>query len=197
MHTRDLLAGAGIGAAVAFLLDPNGGPARRARVRDKMTRATRRTREGLDRTTRDMAHRTRGVVRSTRARFVRDVVDDQRLVERARATLARWCSHPRALEVEAKDGIVTLRGPILLTEAAALLSAVETVRGVRGVADELERHQPDENVPALQGGGPIAEPSLDLLQRRWTPTTRALVTCSLITTAVLLLAAYAGRRAAA
>jgi hypothetical protein len=195
MHTRDLVAGAGIGAAMAFLLDPNGGPARRARVRDKMARATRKTREGLDRTTRDMANRTRGVVSATRARFTRDVID-QRLVERARVTLGRWCSHPRALDVEAKDGIVTLRGPILMTEAAALLSAVETVRGVRGVADELERHQPDENVPALQGGGPIAGPSLDILQRRWAPATRALVACSLISTAVLLAAAYAGRRAA-
>ena len=99
--------------------------------------------------------------------------------------------------VEAKDGIITLRGPILATEAAALLSAVETVRGVRGVADELERHQPGESVPALQGGGPIAGPSVDILQRRWAPATRALVTCSLITAGVLLAAVYAGRRAAA
>jgi hypothetical protein len=196
MHTRDLLTGAGIGAAVAFLLDPNGGPARRARVRDKMARATRKTREGLDRTTRDMSNRTRGVVSATRARFASDVVDDQRLVERARAALGRWCSHPRALEVEAKDGVVTLRGPILVTEAAALLSAVETVRGVGGVVDELERHQPDENVPALQGGGSIAGPSLDILQRRWAPATRALVACTLITTGLLVAVAYAGRRAA-
>jgi gas vesicle protein len=195
MHTRDLLTGAGIGAAVAFLLDPNGGAARRARVRDKMARATRKTREGLDRTTRDMANRTRGVVRTTRARFASDVVDDQRLVQRARATLGRWCSHPRALDVDAKDGIVTLRGPILVTEAAALLSAVETVRGVKGVVDELDRHRPDENVPALQGGGPLAGPSLDILQRRWAPATRALVACTLITTGLIVAAAYAGRRA--
>jgi hypothetical protein len=76
------------------------------------------------------------------------------------------------------------------------MSAVETVRGVRGVVDELERHQPDENVPALQGGGPIAGPSLDILQRRWAPATRALVACTLITTGLLIAAAYAGRRAA-
>ena len=196
MHTRDLLTGAGIGAAVVYLLDTNGGPVRRARVRDKMARATRKTREGLDRTTRDMANRTRGVVSATRARFASDVVDDQRLVERARATLGRWCSHPRALDVEVKDGTVTLRGPVLVTEAAALLSAVETVRGVRGVVDELERHQPDENVPALQGGGPIAGPSLDILRRRWAPATRALVACTLITTGLLVAVAYAGRRAA-
>jgi gas vesicle protein len=195
MHTRDLLTGAGIGAAVAFLLDPNGGATRRARVRDKMARATRKTREGLDRTTRDMANRTRGVVRTTRARFASDVVDDQRLVQRARATLGRWCSHPRALDVDAKDGIVTLRGPILVTEAAALVSAVETVRGVKGVVDELDRHRPDEDVPALQGGGPPAGPSLDILQRRWAPATRALVACTLITTGLIVAAAYAGRRA--
>jgi hypothetical protein len=83
-----------------------------------------------------------------------------------------------------------------VTEAAALLSAVETVRGVRGVVDELVRHQPDENVPALQGGGSIAGPSLDILQRRWAPATRALVACTLITTGLLVAVAYAGRRAA-
>jgi hypothetical protein len=193
MHTRDLLAGAGIGAAVAFLLDPNGGPARRARVRDKMARATRQTRKGLDRTTRDMANRTRGVVSATRARFAGGDVDDNRLVERVRATLGRWCSHPRAIEVNAKNGAVTLRGPIIAGEAAALVSAVQTVRGVASVADELERHQPDENVPALQGGGPLPGPSFDILQQRWAPATRALVACSVISTGVLIAAVYAGR----
>jgi len=34
------------------------------------------------------------------------------------ATLGRLCSHPRALDVDVRDGEVTLRGPILAADVA-------------------------------------------------------------------------------
>ena len=44
MNTRDVVIGAGMGAALAFMLDPQGGGRRRALVRDKMVWASRKTR---------------------------------------------------------------------------------------------------------------------------------------------------------
>jgi hypothetical protein len=188
MSTRDMLAGAGIGAALAFMMDPAGGGRRRALVRDKAVRATRKTRDGLDATARDIAHRARGIAAATRGRLSKDEVNDIRLIERVRAKLGRVCSHPRAIEVEARDGEVTLRGPILAGEVNSVLATAAAVRGVQSVVNELEPHATSEGIPSLQGEGRIAGSSLDILQPNWAPATRAMVAASLLATGVCLVA---------
>lgn len=186
MNTRDVLAGAGMGAALAFILDPNGGARRRALVRDKMTRATRVTREGLDATARDFGNRARGIAAATRGRLSAEEVSDEVLVERVRAKLGRASSHPRAIDVEARNGEVTLRGPILAHEADELVTFIGSVRGVQRVINELEPHERTDGIPALQGRGRIAQPRLDILQRNWAPATRALVGAGVVATGVYL-----------
>jgi hypothetical protein len=192
MNTRDVLAGAGIGAALAFIFDPAGGGRRRALARDKAVRITRKTRDGLDATARDIAYRTRGIAAATRGRLSREEVTDERVVERVRARLGRACSHPRAIDVVARDGDVTLRGPILANEVNDLLAVVRAVRGVRSVVNELDPHERADGIPSLQGEGRVAGSSLDIMQRNWAPATRALVTVSLVATGVCL-ATYARR----
>ena len=175
MNTGNLLAGAGLGAALAFMLDPNTGTRRRALVRDQLVRAGRKTRDGLDATARDLANRSRGVTASTRSRFSREFVDDERLRDRVRAKLGRVCSHPRAIDVQVEHGHVTLRGPILAGEVTNVLSTISNVRGVSSVDNELESHDSSEGIPSLQGRGHIGGPRLDVLQRNWAPATQALV----------------------
>jgi hypothetical protein len=141
-----------------------------------MRRATRVTRDGLDATTRDMANRARGIAAATRGRLSREPVDDVKLIERVRAQLGRACSHPRAIDVEAHEGHVTLRGPILAHEVNGLCAAVASVRGVQDVTNALDVHESSDRVPSLQGGDKeITGPSLDIAQRRWAPSTRALL----------------------
>jgi hypothetical protein len=193
MNTRDLLVGAGLGAALSYVLDPQAGGRRRALARDAMVRASRKTRDGIDATARDIANRSRGIAATTRGRLSREEVDDWRLIERVRARLGRACSHPHALDVDAVDGEVTLRGPILSSEVDGLLSAVATVRGVRTVINELEPHDSSQGVPSLQGEGNIAGPSLDVLQRNWAPATRALVAAASLAATGVCLTAYARR----
>lgn len=175
MHTGNLLAGAGLGAALAFMLDPDTGTRRRALVRDRLVRASRKTRDGLDSTARDLANRTRGVTSAARSRFSAEHVDDERLRERVRAKLGRICSHPRAIDVDVQDGHVTLRGPILSREVTRVLKTTSRLGGVFSVANELEAHDSSEGVPSLQGRRPIAGQRLELLPRHWPPATRALV----------------------
>lgn len=175
MNTREMLVGAGVGAALAFMLDPQGGGRRRALVRDKVVFASRKTRDGVDAVARDMANRTRGIAAATRGRFREGHVDDEVLVERVRAKLGRAVSHPRAIDVKAADGEVTLYGPILSDEVDDVLSVVSSVRGVQSVVNELEPHDSPEGIPSLQGRGRVAGPSLDIRQRNWAPATQALV----------------------
>jgi hypothetical protein len=112
-------------------------------------------------------------------------IDDTRLIERVRAALGRVCSHPRAIDVEAIDGEITLRGDVLGSEAEAVLAAVRSVRGVNDVFDDLDKHAGADGVPS----------SLDLLQRRWAPATRTLVGMAAVAAAAFSVAAYARRAA--
>ena len=129
MNGRDVVIGAAIGATVMFLGDPNGGRRRRALMRDNLVRATRKTRDGLDAMARDLTNRASGITAAARGRWADDHVDDGRLIARVRAKLGRVCSHPHAVDVDAQDGTVTLRGPVLASEVNDILAVVAGVRG--------------------------------------------------------------------
>jgi hypothetical protein len=166
------------------MLEPSGGSRRRALARDKFRRISRRGWQGADAAAKDLANRTRGIAAAARGRLSRAPVSDEVLLERVRAKLGRVCSHPRALDVEARDGRVTVRGPIIASEVPGVLAAVAAVRGVQDVSDLLEPHETAEGIPSLQGEGRIAGSSLDLMPRRWAPATRALVGVGLLASGI-------------
>lgn len=174
-NRRAVLTGLGVGAGLMYLLDPERGRRRRALVRDQMAHAARLTGDAAGATGRDVAHRTSGTIAWLRGTFSRSPVDDHVLVERVRARLGRMTSHPRAIEVAADDGVVTLRGPILQHEVRRLLGAVTRVAGVRRVVSQLEEHKEPGSIPALQGGSTPPGQLPDILQRNWSPTTRVIV----------------------
>jgi hypothetical protein len=192
MHTRDVLTGAGIGMAVAFMFDPAGGRRRRTLARDKATRATRITRDGLDATARDIGHRARGMAAAARGRFPGQRVSDQKIGERIRAKLGRVCSNPRAIDVAVADGAATLRGAILAHEMDAVLAAAGAVRGVQRVFNELDPHETAGTDPSLQGYRRASRTRFDLRHRSWAPAAQALVTATVVATGMCV-AAYARR----
>ena len=71
------LIGAGIGGASMFLLDPDRGAQRRALVRDKAVRATRKTRDAAGATRRDLSNRLSSLRSRIRARASGETLDDQ------------------------------------------------------------------------------------------------------------------------
>jgi hypothetical protein len=148
-----MLTALALGAGLMFLLDPDRGRARRARVRDRLAHAARAGRGALGATGRDVAHRTAGAAARLKGRLHHEPVDDEVLVERVRAHLGRAVSHPRAIQVTAEKGVVTLTGPILTAEVPRLVRAAERTGGVREVICALEEHDDPGKVPALQGGG--------------------------------------------
>jgi hypothetical protein len=191
MSKRDLVMGMAIGAAVAFLVDPQSGRRRRVRARDQFVRAGRKTRDAMGSTARHLANRGGGLFAATRGRWAHDNADDRRLSERVRAMLGRASAHPGAIEVAAADGIVTLRGPILASEMDDVLAAVWAVRGVLAVNNGLEAHQSSWDVPSLQIDGWGVDPSAEQ-PRSWMPSP-ALMTAAGLAATGLAMAAYRRR----
>ncbi len=193
MTNRNLMVAMGTGAALAFMADPVSGRRRRALVRDKVVRATHKTRDAFDATMRDMANRTRGIRAATlgrRSNGAADTVDDAVLLERVRAKLGRFCSHPRAIDVYAARGVITLSGPILKGEHGRVIRMARRVDGVEAVIDQLEPHADATGIPSLQGRGHVPGSRIDLFQRNWAPATQALVAAAGIAATGACLAAY-------
>lgn len=62
-----ILGGVGIGAALMYLFDPQGGNRRRALIRDKAIKFNRQTREAIEGKAKDLSNRTKGAVHELKA----------------------------------------------------------------------------------------------------------------------------------
>jgi uncharacterized membrane protein len=171
-----LTSGLGFGWVLGRLFDPSRGRRRRALIRDRVVSATHTLGGAVETTSRDLGNRTRGVIADLRGRLFRHAVSDPVLVERVRTRIGRSIRHPRAIDVTARDSRVIVRGHVTADEAGVLLRRVASVRGVREVEDRLEIHAVPSEAPGLPGRRQprrVARP--DVLQARWSPTTRLLV----------------------
>jgi osmotically-inducible protein OsmY len=157
-----LASGAGIGAALMYLLDPDRGRRRRALLRDKAVHLFHKTADGLSYGCRGAAQRAKALPARTRSRLTRGWVTDAVLAERVRSNIGHVLSHRGAIEVTVEDGCVILAGPILAGEVEGLLARVSSVCGANRVENRLEIHEEAGHVPGLQGGRsePAAEAAL-------------------------------------
>jgi hypothetical protein len=167
------LGGIGLGVGAMYVLDPDRGGRRRALIRDQAVRLYHDGRDFLGKAGRDLGNRAKGALAETKGIVTSHAPDDV-LSERVRSKIGRHVSHPRAIEVSAQGGAVTLSGPILEEESQGLLRAVSAVRGVSAVHSRLEPHRRDENIPALQGGAPPPGEPAEWAQANWTPGLRLL-----------------------
>jgi hypothetical protein len=162
----------GIGSGALYLLDPDKGKRRRALLRDKFVWATRKTGEGIETTARDLRNRAHGLATSVQSRFRTEEVSNATLVDRVRSKVGRVVSHPRAVEVSADNGLVTLSGPILEDEVNNLLTCLVWVPGVEQIQNRLEIHKEPDVHPALQGGRERLGHRFEFLQENWSPAAR-------------------------
>ncbi|WP_447980050.1 CBS domain-containing protein [Candidatus Nitrospira bockiana] len=170
------LTGAGLGAGLMYLFDPDGGRRRRALLRDQAAKSRRMVRDSAQATARDAANRARGLMYSFRGFLAGESVPDSVLAERVRAKLGMLVRHPRAITVEVDRGRVALSGPVLADELDHLLKIVARVPGVVRVDNQLDVHEQADGVPELQGGPvePRRGERFELMQRHWSPTARLL-----------------------
>ncbi|HET7788648.1 MAG TPA: BON domain-containing protein [Myxococcales bacterium] len=142
------LAGFGAGAVFAALADPRRGAARRARLRDKLTSLFHQATREAARQSRNLGRRVQGT--AYELAHAGEQVDDGVLVERVRAQLGRPVAHPRAIQVSASNGEVTLSGQVLRSELDELLYRVGRIRGVKAVHNALDVLATPGSSPSLQ-----------------------------------------------
>ena len=175
MHkTISLVSGASLGAGLMYLFDPDRGRRRRALIRDRGNRWSRKTKEFAGSATRDVQNRVIGMGSTVRSWVQPDApVSDQVLAERVRAKLGLFSRHPAAIYVHVKDGVVTLTGPVLDDEMDGICAAIESIPGVTQMFNRLERHRSSDHVPELQGGREDRPgPRFAFMQSHWSPAAR-------------------------
>lgn len=171
-----LLGGAGLGVGAMYYLDPSLGAQRRAHARDQVRRVPRALQDSAAVTARDLKNRTAGFISEARGRLTEGAVQDDVLSGRVRSKLGFLVRHPSSIQVDAHDGLVTLRGSVLADEIEQLVRGMRAVRGVKEVDNQLEVHDNPGSVPALQSEKRKPEGQrLDIMQRHWSPATRFLV----------------------
>ncbi len=168
-----MLIGAGIGAAAMYYCDPARGRYRRALVTNQLVHAGHKARRAASVVGRDIHNRAVGTAATLRSTLSPATADDTVLEARVRACIGRAVSHPASVHAEARDGVVTLSGPILEDEVGLVIECVQRVHGVKEVRNELDAHAEAGNVPGLQGrtrrrGGPRAP----FMQTNWSPAER-------------------------
>jgi CBS domain-containing protein len=165
--------GFGIGAVLAYLLDPDRGRTRRAKIRDRAAGLYGDAGSYAGKIQRDVRNRTSGLAAAAKSKVTgREPVWDERLVARVRSKIGRAVSHPHAIQVSAENGRITLHGPVLADEADDLVACVRSVAGVTGVDNYLETHEQAEGVPALQGGPARRGSRSEFMQTSWSPAAR-------------------------
>jgi uncharacterized membrane protein len=177
MRLRSALTLAGMGAFAMYLLDPDRGKQRRARVKDGMVHTAHETKKFSNRFRRDAANRVAGTVAETGKLFHwgKREVSDEVLEQRVRSSVGRHVSHARAVRVKCKDGAVELTGWVLTRELEGLLDAVRAVPGVKDVSAALQAANEPGNISALQGGRARDE---RMWSGRWSPTARVMAGAS-------------------
>ncbi|HTG35834.1 MAG TPA: BON domain-containing protein [Thermoanaerobaculia bacterium] len=158
--------GAGLGAGLMYLLDPQGGRGRRAVARDKSVSALKNGGKAAAKTSRHLGNKTKGLVAQAGSKLRRsDLANDgAALLKQVRRKVRRTASHPMAVEVVVQEGNVVLHGLILASEVEGLLAAIRTIEGIAAIENQLEIHESTEDLAAYRNGA-----------KRWVePATRVL-----------------------
>ena len=151
-----LLIGAGIGAGLMYLFDPDRGRSRRAKLEAQAGSLCRNAEKKTEKVAQDLANRAEGVAAEVRHLFEHDAVDSGRLEARVRAKMGRVIRKPHGLSVHADDaGKATLEGDVEARDAGKLLAGVMGVPGVRDVDNRLHLLH-DTETSLAKGAGAIA-----------------------------------------
>jgi len=159
---RAFVRGVGVGVTASYFLDPDEGPRRRARFRERVADWTRRGLGELEADLGDVAHRLAGVVATVQriARGAPPRIDDEAIAERLATSLGRL-EHPGSVTFDVHERRVHLRGVVLPRDAERARRAVRRVVGARELVDELDVHR-SADVPALRAPPRGLEPATRL-----------------------------------
>jgi hypothetical protein len=151
-HSLTLFTGMALGATVMYIFDASHGARRRAHARDKVIHAGHSIGRIIRKRSRDLMHRALGSLAEVRSGFrdrVAEIPDDI-LVSRVRSQLGHVVSHPGLLEIVARNGRVSVRGPVLNHEAERIRPRLRKIRGVRECDLDVETRQEIDRVGGVR-----------------------------------------------
>jgi len=130
------------GALAMYYLDARMGARRRALARDKLLAAGHDAADFLEAKGKRAVDRAKGVVATGRLDRLSSTEpeSDLQLCERIRSRIGHLVRQPKAVEVEAEQGRVTLKGHLLTHEIDKVLAEVSAMTGVNKVDNALTGH---------------------------------------------------------
>jgi osmotically-inducible protein OsmY len=142
-----ILAGA-IGAAIAYLFDPQNGRRRRKMAADRAGALFRSTGRSAAQAGRGVASQAQGAAQAVKHRDEEPKeLDDVTLARKVETEIFRDAEVPKGqINVNVEDGVVYLRGEVERDLIEDLAQKTRSVQGVLGVENLL--HAPGEPAPA-------------------------------------------------
>lgn len=143
MKIRKLIPGAAVGAAAAYLFDPDRGRSRRARLADQAGAAIRRAGRSVISRMRYQGGAARGLAYRLTTPFRQEgPFDDDTLLQKVRSeALGPWSStvgDEADIEVEVRGGVVTLTGVVGTPQSRSdLMDRIGKVDGVELIRDDV------------------------------------------------------------
>jgi HSP20 family molecular chaperone IbpA len=137
---RHLVIGGAIGAGIAYFLDPELGPGRRARLQNQFEATLSRGKSELDRAARQLQGRAQGAVAQLQAAAAPAPEDDLTLLSRVESVLHAVPGFPRStVEAEVVDGRLILRGEVdSADQAREIVQAASQIRNIAAVESLLQ-----------------------------------------------------------
>jgi gas vesicle protein len=148
-----ILIGLAVGATLAILFAPTSGRRSRAAIKDRIGKVGDGAVDAATATSDkivDIAQRVEGLAHKVEAKLSADseTDDDATVTDRVRSVLGHHevAKSLDRLNINAVNGIVTLRGPLLdVASQEALVAAIKGVPGVKDVVTELLTDEPPAN----------------------------------------------------
>ncbi|MGH8916700.1 MAG: BON domain-containing protein [Acidimicrobiia bacterium] len=142
MNKATMLRSAGIGATAAmgaYLLDPDMGRTRRAKLADQSRALARKVADRTEARARYQQGVARGALHTLSRPFrPRIEIDDDTLLQKVRSeALGPWSGRAQGVEVDIDNGIVTLTGSAEPASVDELIHRVERVDGVGSVVNRI------------------------------------------------------------
>lgn len=135
------------GAGLMYFYDPKLGDARRKQLRDKVTGLRNDAEQLWDEHGDEVRSRVNLAAGQASRILKRDTeLDDATLTMRVKEHLGRHSSNPGAINVMVNDGVVTLHGQVIASEAQRLLRAVGLLHGIARIDNQLQLLDQPQNI---------------------------------------------------
>ncbi len=131
---------AGIGTM--FFFDPDDGRHRRALVRDKLLHYSKKAPRMIQNAHINILNRLHGLVYDIARSFQPEPgVADDVLEGRVLSKVGHVMEKPGVIEVKARNGVISLSGPVYPEESEKLLTTIAIIPGVQKIENHLKKRQ--------------------------------------------------------